>query len=46
MTLDWREAAKRAGVGIGSRSAAEGAVAGLGVASLSMAAALAMTAVL
>src|SRR5438270_4321110 len=32
MTLDWREAAKRAGVTIGPRSAAEGAVAGLGVA--------------
>src|SRR5207237_4129882 len=32
MTLDWREAAKRAGVTISPRSAAEGAVAGLGVA--------------
>src|SRR5438105_12009865 len=32
MTLDWREAAKRAGVTIGPRSAAEGAVAGLGAA--------------
>jgi len=31
MTLDWREAANRAGVRIGPRSAAEGAVAGLGV---------------
>jgi hypothetical protein len=32
MTLDWREAAKRAGSRTGPRGAAEGAVAGLGVA--------------